>query len=59
MLQAAIDPELGQLFLHAVLREAAAQGPEIDAVLVEAGEKDRLGVGQRVAVALQAMRAEP
>ena len=62
MLQAAVDPELGQLFLHAVLREAAAQGAEIDAVhflvLVEAGEDDGLGAGHRVAVALQALRAD-
>ena len=54
MLQAAVDPEFGEFFLDAVLREAAAQGAEIDAVhflvLVEAGKDDRLGAGDWVAV---------
>ena len=62
MLQAAINPELGQLFLDAVLRQAAAQCAEIDAVhllvLVEAGENHRLGTGHRVMMALQALRAD-
>src|SRR5580704_3154838 len=62
MLQAAVDPQFGQLFLHAVLRQAAAQGAEIDAVhllvLVEAGKDDCLGTGYRVVVALQALRAD-
>src|SRR5205814_10408172 len=56
--QAAVDPLLGQLLLRAVLRQAAAQGREIDAVeilvLVEAGEHHRLGAGRRVVMALQA-----
>src|SRR5260370_35651460 len=62
VVQAAVDPELGEFFLDAVLRQAAAQGAEIDAVhllvLVEAGEHDGLGAGYRVAVALKALRAD-
>src|ERR1700720_1183041 len=62
MLQAAVDPEFSEFFLDAVLREAATEGAEIDAVhllvLVEAGEDDRLGAGHRIAVALQALRAD-
>jgi hypothetical protein len=58
MLPAAVDPELRQLLLDAVLGEAAAQGAEIDAIhlliLVEAGEDDGLGADHRVMVALQA-----
>src|SRR5712671_6025395 len=58
----AVDPQLGQLFLGAVLAEAAAQRWEIDAVqflvLVEAGEYDGLGAAHRVVVALQALRAD-
>jgi ABC-type Fe3+-hydroxamate transport system substrate-binding protein len=61
MLRAAVDPELRQFLLDAVLREAAARGSEIDAVhfliLVEAGEDDGLGAGHRVTVALQTLRA--
>ena len=61
MLQAAVDPELRQFLLDAVLREAAAQGSEIDAVhflvLVEAGEDD--GPGHRLTVGLQTLRADP
>src|ERR1041385_6630571 len=60
--EAAVDPELRQLLLRAVLREAAAQGAEIDAVevlvLVEAGEDDSLGAGRRLVVPLQALRAD-
>src|SRR4051794_12239861 len=60
--EAAVDPQLGQLFLRAVLRQAPAQGAEIDPVdvlvLVEAGEYDRLGAACRVVVALQALRAD-
>src|SRR5713226_4190848 len=60
--EATVDPQLGQLFLGAVLAEAAAQRREIDAVqflvLVEAGEDDGLGTARRVVVALQALRAD-
>src|SRR5215471_10788122 len=62
MLQAAVDPEFGKLALHAVLRQAATQGAEIDAihllVLIEAGEHHRLGAGHRVMAALQALRTD-
>jgi len=62
MLQAAVDPELGEFFLDAVLRQAAAQGAEINAVhllvLLEAGKDDRLGAGHGITVALQALRAD-
>src|SRR4051812_21220105 len=60
--QAAVDPQLGQLFLRAVLRQPPAQGAEIDPVevliLVEAGEDDRLGAGRRIEMALQALSAD-
>jgi hypothetical protein len=43
---AAVDAELTQLFLGAVLRQAPVQSPEINAirflVLLDAGEHDRL-----------------
>src|SRR5208282_5429231 len=46
VVQAAVDPQLVELFLDAVLRQAAMQRLEIDAVhllvLVVAGEDDRL-----------------
>src|SRR4051812_46972687 len=61
-LQAMVDPQLGQLLLRAVLRQALAQGREIDAVhvlvLVEAREHDRFGAARLVVVALQALRAD-
>ena len=57
MVQAAVDPQLVELFLDAVLRQAAMQRREIDAVhlliLVEAGEHHRLGAGLRVALQLR------
>ena len=47
--EAAVDPQLVELFLDTVLRQAAVQCQEIDAVhlliLIEAGELDRLGAG--------------
>jgi hypothetical protein len=62
VVEAAVDPELGQLFLCAILGEAPVQGPKIDAVhflvLVEAGEDDSLGAGDGIAVLLQALRAD-
>ena len=49
MVQAAVDPQLVELFLDAVLRQAAMQRLEIDAVhllvLIVAGEDDCLGAG--------------
>src|SRR6266852_8778261 len=60
--EATVDPQLGQLFLGAVLAETAAQSREIDAVeflvLVEAGKNDGLGAARRVVVALQALRTD-
>src|SRR6266851_1115860 len=60
--EATVDPQLGQLFLGAVLAETAAQSREIDAVeflvLVEAGEHHGLGAARRVVMALQALRAD-
>jgi len=62
VVEAAVDPELGQLFLGAVPHQAAVQGRETDLVhlliLVEAGEDDRLGAGHRIAMPLQALRAD-
>ena len=49
VVQAAVDPQLVELFLDAVLRQAAMQRLEIDAVhllvLIVAGEDDCLGAG--------------
>src|SRR5947209_131882 len=59
--QAAVDPQLGQLLLRAILRQAAAQRREIDPVdvlvLVEARKDHRLGAARRVVMALQALCA--
>src|SRR5215813_8528816 len=61
MLQASVDPQLVQFFLHAVLRQAATEGRKIDPVhlliLVKAGKHHGLGAGLRVALQLQALRA--
>src|SRR5690349_7446193 len=62
LLQAAADPERGQLLLHAVLGEALGEGAEVDLVerlvLVEAGEDVGGLAGLRVDVRLQALRAD-
>jgi hypothetical protein len=49
VLQAAVDPELGELFMDAVLREAAAERAEIDAVyLLVVVRKRELSVAGQV-----------
>ena len=61
MAQAPVHPQLGELLLHAVLRQTVAQPREIHAVerlvLIEAGEHHRLRARLGVLVQLQALRA--
>src|ERR671927_317559 len=60
--QAAVDPERGQLFLDAILREALRERAEVDLVerlvLVEAGEDVGRFARGRVDVRLQALGAD-
>src|SRR5262245_62654505 len=62
MAQRAVDPQPRELLLHAVLPEPRAQNVEIDAieilVLVEAGEHHTLDAAFRIAMDLQALRAD-
>src|SRR5687767_4444091 len=62
LLEAAVDPQGGELFLNAVLREALGEGAEVDLVerlvLVEAGEDVAGLAGVRVDVGLQALGAD-
>ena len=62
VVQAAVNPQTGQFFLGAVLRQAAVQRREIDLihllVLVEAGKDDGFGASHRIAVHLQAQSPE-
>src|ERR1700722_637623 len=59
--QAPVNPLLGQLLLHAILRQPRAQAGEIDVihllVLIEAGENQRLFARDRIFVLLQTLRA--
>ena len=62
VVEATVDPQLVQFFLDAVLRQAAMQGREVDAVhllvLVEAGEDNRLRAGLGIALQLEALGAD-
>src|SRR5260221_1276877 len=60
--QRPVDPQRADLFLYAVLAQALAETVEVDAVellvLVEAGEDHRFLAGHRIAMELQALRAD-
>src|SRR5258706_8677894 len=59
---ATADPLCGELLLHAVLPQARLEASEVDLVqglvLIEAGEHVRHFAGRRIAVWLQALRAD-